>query len=35
MTFRRIFPYFMTILAKHSLPNMVNPASPQDFKLPH
>jgi hypothetical protein len=31
MTFRRIFPYFMTILAKHSLPNMANPASPQDY----
>ena len=30
MTFRRIFPYFMTILAKHSLPNMANPASPQE-----
>jgi hypothetical protein len=30
MTFRRIFPYFMTILAKHSLPNKTNPALPQE-----
>jgi len=34
MTFRRIFPYFMTILAKHSLPNTANPASPQDSLCP-
>jgi len=31
MTFRLIFPYFLTILAKHSLPNITIPASPQDF----
>lgn len=30
MTFRRIFPYFLTILAKHSLPNIATPAFPQD-----
>jgi hypothetical protein len=35
MTFRRIFPYFMTILAKHSLPNMANPVSPQDPRFLH
>jgi hypothetical protein len=35
MTFRRIFPYFMTILAKRSLPNMASPASPQDPKRLH
>lgn len=35
MTFRRIFPYFMTILAEHSLPNMAIPASPQDPNCLH
>jgi hypothetical protein len=34
MTFRRIFPYFMTILAKHSLPNVAFLASPQDSLTP-
>jgi hypothetical protein len=34
MTFRLIFPYFLTILAKHSLPNTTNPAAPQDSPVP-
>jgi hypothetical protein len=34
MTYRLLFPHFLTILAKFTLPNINYPASPQDCRAP-
>ncbi|HUL34109.1 MAG TPA: hypothetical protein VL128_09520 [Candidatus Eisenbacteria bacterium] len=34
MKYRLVFPYFLTILAELTLPNIASPVSPQDVSLP-